>query len=128
MADSETSFKTLIQDLINQVTALIRQELRLAQAESVQKVQQGLRGLIVMIAGLLFVFLSLIIFTQAAVAALATAMPLWMASLVVGGGCLFAGLLIYAIGRRMISLRRLTPERTLRSLRDDKEQVRENVR
>ncbi len=128
MADSETSFKTLIQDLINQVTSLIRQELRLAQAESVQKVQQGLRGLVVMISGLLFVFLSLIIFTQAAVAALATGMPVWMASLLVGGGCLLAGLVVYAIGRRMISVRRLTPERTLRSLRDDKEQVMENVR
>lgn len=127
MANSDDSFRTLIRDLIAQVAELVRQEVRLAQAEAGQKAHKALFGLVGMIAGLLFVQIALIVLAEGIVAALAATMPIWTATAIVAVATLAIGAAIFLIGLRSVRPKRLVPERTLRTLRDDKDFVAEQV-
>lgn len=128
MNGSEQSIRTLVGDLIEQMQRLIRQELRLAQAEAGEKVSQGQRGLISIVVGTMFAFAALLILLQALVLAVSNAMPAWLASIVVGIVVAIIGFALVRQGQSNLKATHLVPERTLRSMRDDKEMVMEKVR
>src|SRR3546814_3525956 len=82
MADN--SIGQLISGLIGDLGHLVRQELRLAQAETSEKLQQAQTGIYAVVTGLLIAFCALLILLQALVIALSEIMPAWAASLSVG--------------------------------------------
>ena len=72
-------------------------------------------------AGLLFLML-------AAVFALILVLPAWAAALIVGGVAVILGAILLLKGRRDVGPRGLVPDRTLRTLREDAEWAREQMR
>src|SRR3546814_20850987 len=82
MADN--SISQLISGLIGDLGHLVRQELRLAQAETSEKLQQAQTGVYAIVPGLLIAFCALLILLPALVTALPEIMPAWAASLSVG--------------------------------------------
>ncbi len=127
MPASDPSLTTLLRDLIGDLSELIRQELRLAQAEVGQKVARAQMSVICIAAGLLSAFCAVLILLQAAVIGLAEVMPAWAASLSVGGTMAITAIVLMKIGQRGLSPANLIPERTLDALRRDKELVIEKV-
>jgi hypothetical protein len=124
----DQSLKGLFADLINDVSRLLRSELRLMQAEGHEKAAQIRHGAISIVSGLLASFCALLILLQAIVIALSKVVQPWLASLIVGVVVAIVGAALVAAGERNLRAQSLMPERTLKSLRDTGEAVGEKIR
>jgi uncharacterized membrane protein YgcG len=127
MTYPDQSFTSLLKELINELGQLIRQELRLAQAEASEKVSQAQNGVIALVVGLLFAFSALLILLQAIVVALATVMPAWLASVIVGMVVAVIAFILVRQGQSNLKPVNLVPERTLNAMRSDKDMVMRKV-
>ena len=123
MAVQDQSFKTLIRDLIDDVGQLIRQELRLAQAEASEKMTRAQHGVTSMLVGVLLGFCALLILLQALVVALSNVVEPWLAAVIVGVGTAIVAFILFRTGESRLKPENLTPERTMRSVRRDSELV-----
>jgi uncharacterized membrane protein YqjE len=119
----------LVQQLSEQVSRLVREELRLAQLELAQKGKRAGMGI-----GLLGGSGVLSLYGVAAVIAgvallLALVVPAWAAALIVGGVLLAAAGALALLGRRQV--REATPpapQQTIDSVKADVEVVKERAR
>jgi len=127
MTYPDQSFTSLLKELIGELGQLIRQELRLAQAEASEKVSQAQNGVIALIVGLLFAFSALLILLQAVVVALATVMPAWLASVIVGVVVAVIAFILVRQGQSNLKPVNLVPERTLNAMRSDRDMVMRKV-
>jgi len=127
MSSTDPSLTTLLRDLISDLSELIRQELRLAQAETVEKIGRAQTSVVCIAAGLLSAFCGVLILLQAAVIGLAEVMPAWAASLSVGAAMTICAVVLMKMGQSGLSPANFVPERTLDALRRDKELVMEKV-
>ncbi len=123
MPTGDQSFKTLIRELFEDVGLLIRQELRLVQAETTQKFSKARHGLMSLAIGVLLGFCSLLILLQALVVALAEFMDPWLASVLVAVGTGIVALILIKSGQSRLDPQNLTPDRTIRSVQKDSELV-----
>lgn len=128
MAEQDTSTRSLLSDLIKSIQTLIRQELRLAQAEGSEKVNQVAAGAIGMVAGMLVSFAALLVLLQALVAALAEHMATGWASLIVGIVVAAIGFGLIKYGQSSLKATNLVPERTVRQVRADADLAMEKVK
>lgn len=115
MADA--SLGALLSGLIQDLGQLMRQELRLAQAEASEKFKQAQNGVYAVVTGLLVAFCALLILLQALVIALSSLMPAWLAAVTVGLALAAVAFLLILQGRRNLQARNLIPQRTLRAVR-----------
>lgn len=110
----------LVSDLVHETSTLVRKEIELAKVEIEEKTTLFLGGLQRTAIGGGLLFAGLLFLLAAAALALALVVPLWAATLIVGAVVSAIGWLIVRTGSRDLSLARLHPERTLRSLAQDK--------
>lgn len=115
MAMAESSIGQLVSGLVSDISLLVRQELRLAQAETAEKLEQAQNGIYAVVTGLLLAFCALLILLQALVIGLSNVMPAWAASLVVGVVVALVALILVRQGAKNLQPRNLIPERTLRA-------------
>ena len=127
MSTTDPSLTTLLRDLISDLAELIREELRLAQAEAGEKVARAQNSIIFLAAGLLSAFCAVLILLQALVIGLAQIMSAWAASLCVGGVMAIVAIFLVRAGQSGLSPANLVPERTLDAIRRDKDLVMEKV-
>ena len=116
---SDVPLGQLVGELIGDLGQLVRQELRLVQAETAEKLRQAQSGVYAVVTGLLVAFCALLILLQAVVTALAKTMPLWLASLSVGLVLALIALLLIRHGRNNLKAKNLIPERSLRAGRGE---------
>jgi len=128
MATPDQSAKSLLADLVNNMTKLIRQELQLVQVETSEKTSQALEGVFVIIGGLLLAFAALLILLQALVVGLSEFMEPWLASLIVGVEVAIIAFVLIKYGQNNLKASNLTPDRTLRVIREQKDMVMERGR
>jgi len=121
MTMADASIGDLLSGLVHDLGQLVRQELRLAQAEVSEKLQQAQNGIDAVTTGLLVAFCALLILLQAVVIALSNVMPAWLASVAVGGVLALVALLLIRQGRKNLQARNLIPQRTLRAARSSSE-------
>jgi uncharacterized membrane protein YqjE len=116
----EESMGTLFKQLSDELSTLVRQELRLAQAEMTEKGRQAGRGIGMFGGAGLITFLALQSLTACLVALLATAMDVWVAALIIT--------VVYAIGAGVLALSGKqqvseatppVPEQTTETLKED---------
>lgn len=127
MTYQDTSLASLVKDLIGEIGQLIRQELRLARAETGEKLAQAQNGIIGIVVGLLLAFSGLLVLLQAVVIALANVMPAWLASVIVAVVVVGVGFMLVRQGQSNLSPANLVPERTLKAMRTDKDMIVEKV-
>ena len=120
-----SSVVDIIKDLVADTTLLVRQELALARAEAEEKFEQMQTGVAAVAAGMLLAFASLIVLAQALVVALSNIMPPSIAALLVG--LILAVIAFFAVrnGSEQLKPKNLTPRRTIRSVRESAETIRE---
>jgi hypothetical protein len=118
----------LFADLSREVSHLFRLELALARAEITDQAGQIGTGAALVAAGALILFAGVLVLLEAAVLALALVLAPWLAALIVGGLVLLLGAVLALKGRHDIAARSLMPSRTLRTLREDAEWAREQMR
>jgi hypothetical protein len=107
---------------------LIQQEIQLARQETIEKLNPVVRSVGMLAAGgLLLMFGSIYLF-QALVRLLATRMPHWLASLLSGGAFAAGGIALITRGRQQLTNLSIVPQKTINSLREDKEWILHQVR
>jgi uncharacterized membrane protein YqjE len=118
----EQSMGELFKELSNDLSTLVRQELRLAQAEMTEKGKKaGLGAGMFGGAGLLGLF-ALAALTTAVIAALAKGMDVWLAALIVTVVYLAGAGILALNGRRKVSQATPpTPEQTVETVKEDVE-------
>ena len=125
---TERSITTLLSDLASETILLIRQELALLKAELHEKFSRVGQGATALGAGALIAYSGWLVLLAAAVLGLATVMPAWLAALIVALVALAIGGALVFIGKNRLDADSLMPQRTLRSLREDEQWLRERLR
>jgi hypothetical protein len=118
----------LFGDLARETTRLFRQEVALARAEILGKLGQVGIGAAEMVAGGLLIQAGFLALLAAAILGLSLVLAPWLAALSVGVAVVLIGGALVFRGRRDVAPRTLTPDRTLRTLREDAAWAREQMR
>lgn len=121
---------SLLGDLMGDLAELVSKEIQLAKAEIAEKVSQATTGAASLAVGGLVAFAGLLVLLDAAVygvAALLDGAPLWVSALIVGVLVLGVGMALLLRGRSNLKAENLTPRRTVESLRQDAEMIKEQV-
>jgi len=124
----ERSLSTLLSDLAGETAELFRHELALLKAEMQEKMSRAGVGAAALAAAALIAFSGWLFLLLAAVYALAIVVPPWAAALIVGVLVLAIAGVLALIGKNRMRADALTPERTLRSLREDRAWIKERFR
>lgn len=113
--------------LAGDVQDLVRGELALARAEFDHKLHNLIGGAISLVGGALVAFAGLVVMLEGGAAVLARWLPAWAALLIVGLVILLVGGLIARAGLSRLSLKNLTPERTVANLKQDGRTLKEHL-
>ena len=117
----------ILGSLATDIQDLVRGEIKLARAELDQKLNRVLIAAVWLLGGALVGFAGLVVFLQGIAAALALVLPTWAASLIVGVAIVVIGAVFAKSGLTMLSLKSLTPDRTVGSLQKDAHVVKEHT-
>ncbi len=126
-ADGGHGLAEIVGSLATDLGDLVRGEVRLARAELDQKLDRMILAGIWLVGGALVAFAGLVVLLQAAALALAIVIPAWAAFLIVGVLILVVGGLLARSGLAMLSLKGLTPNRSIASLQKDATLVKEHT-
>jgi membrane protein len=125
----ETSTRDLVQDLSRQTSTLIRQEMRLAQAELTEKGRHAGKGAGMFGGAGLVALYGVGALVAAGILGLATVIEPWIAAAAVGAGLLLvAGILALTGKRELDEAAPPKPELAMESVQRDVETVKERAR
>jgi hypothetical protein len=125
---AERSLSTLLSDLASETVELLRQELALFKAELQEKLSKAGIGAAALAAAALIAFSGWLFLLLAAVFALDLVLPIWAAALIVGVLVVAIAGALALYGKSRLRADALTPERTMRSLREDQAWIKERFR
>jgi uncharacterized membrane protein YqjE len=127
--DSERSVGELVQELSQQTSTLIRQEMRLAQAELTEKGKHAGKGAGMFGGAGLVALYGVGALIAAAIIGLGTALDPWLAAVIVGVVLLIvAGILALSGKKEVDRAGPPKPERTIESVQQDVETVKARVK
>ena len=128
-ADGDKSLGELVQDLSQQTSTLIRQEMRLAQAELTEKGRHAGRGAGMFGGAGLVALYGVGALIAAAILGLATVIEPWIAAAAVGVGLLvIAGILALTGKKEIEEATPPKPERAIASVQQDVDTVKARAR
>jgi cytochrome c-type biogenesis protein CcmH/NrfG len=123
----ERSFGELLGELSEDVSMLMRQEVRLARAEMSQTLSRATSDVVKLGAGALVALAGGLTVVAALVLGLiALGLAAWVSALIIGGLLGLTGYLMLRNGLRDLKRVDPTPHRTVETLRDDLEWVKEH--
>jgi hypothetical protein len=121
----------LLSDLWRETTTLVHDEVELAKADITEKVAQAGRGVGAVATGGAVLFSGFLVLLGAAVGALWRVLPPdmapWLAPLIVGAIVAIVGGVMLSGGLKKLKAENLKPERTLQSLRADRDLAKEHL-
>jgi uncharacterized membrane protein YqjE len=127
MGATPRSIGALLTDIVGDVAEILRAEARLARAEFREELGKAKRGAVLMAAAGVVIALALGVALVAAVFALATIWPPWVAALTVAGATLAIGGLLGTMGVRQLKDVSLTPDRTVSSVKENIQWVKTRI-
>lgn len=123
----DRSFGGLFKDLSRGAFTLVRQELEYAKEEMSQKVTRASRDSIQLIIGGGIAFAGFLFVLGAIVVGLSMVMPVGVSSLLVGLLVMGIGGITIHQGRKKLKEEELAPRKTIRSLKEDKEWMKDKM-
>ena len=125
---SQRSTAELVKTASEQISRLVRDELKLAQAELAQKGKHAGIGAGLFGAGGLIALYGVAALLAAAILALALVLPAWASALIVGGVLLLASAALAGLGRKRVrQAMPPVPQQTQASVEADVEEIKERV-
>jgi uncharacterized membrane protein YqjE len=121
----DRSFTDLFQDILRNLQEMIRSEVKLAQTEIREEAAKVLSSGLWLMAGGVVALLALLFVMWAIVYALALVWPIWSAVLLVAMVLLIAASILLVVGVRRVRRVRPIPERTMESMREHVEWVKQ---
>jgi hypothetical protein len=126
-SQDDRSLGQVISDLLEDVGNLFRQEIELAKAEIGQKVSRVTKDTVGVIVGGVIAYTGVIGLMFALILAIAVYLPLIASALIVGGVITLIGVLLLVKSIKDISSMEPAPTRTLRTVKEDVQYVKEKV-
>lgn len=123
----ERSLGDLLSELTTDLSTLLRKEIELARVETTEKISNATQSIVWMIAGGLIVYTGVIALVFTAIVALAGLVPLWLSALIVGLLLVVVGAIAIQSGRSTLRHLSVVPEKTLESIKEDAELVKEKM-
>jgi uncharacterized membrane protein YqjE len=118
----------IVQDILLDIQNVLRAELRLARVEVAEKARRAASAGGLLGGALVAALLGAGSLVAAVIAALALVLPVWAAALIVTALLLGGAGLCYALGRARLRHLNPVPERTVRTVKDDIEWVKQRSR
>ena len=119
------SVSEVFQDILRNVQDILRSEVRLAKAEIRQEATQAATAALWMTIGVVGLLSAWMFLLWTAVYALAAVLPIWAATLVVAVTTAAAGGLVITAGLRRFTRIKPMPERTIESLQENLEWIKQ---
>jgi hypothetical protein len=124
----ERSIPELFSDLTQETTELVRKEVELAKVEISQKVSRLETGIVSLAIGGAVAFAGALVLLAAAMLGVDALLHLpWLSALIVGGAITLVGIGLLVKGRSDLAAADVTPERSVESLRKDKDLAMRHV-
>ncbi len=123
----EQSLGDLFSDLSSGTSTLVRQEMQLAKAEVMQKASEAGKHVGFIAAGGALAYAGLLALLAALTLGLAEFMPGWLAALLVGLVVAGIGGLVAYSGLNSLQQMDAKPERTIKSLQEDKQWLQQQL-
>ena len=117
-----------LRGLTEDTADLLRSEIRLAQAETEEKINRLMNGAIMLGIGAALGMVALIWLAYALIGWVATYFSHAIGALIVGGALAIVAAIVAAFGRGMLRVNKLAPEHTIGSLRRTGERMKEATR
>jgi len=122
---TDRSVADVLQDILRNVQDILRSEVRLAKAEIRQEATQAATAALWMTIGVVGLLSAWMFLLWTAVYALATVLPLWAATLVIAVAVACAGGMVLTAGLRRFTRMKPMPERTIESLQENLEWMKQ---
>jgi hypothetical protein len=123
----EPSLGELFSELSQEASTLIRQEVQLAKAEVTRKATQAGKEVAFMAAGGFVAYAGFLALIAAAIFGVAEFLPLWLSALLIGVIVAGVGYLILQKGINGLKEINPAPRRTIETLKEDKEWLKQQV-
>lgn len=124
----DRSLGELFTDLSRKTTMLVRQEIELAKTEMTEKITEAGKNIGFLVIGGAVLYTGLIFILAALAILLADYMSDWLAALIVGLIVAVIGVVLVQRGRTALKQTTLAPEKTIETLKEDKEWVQQQVK
>lgn len=125
----DRSLGELFTELTNQVATLVRQEVELARTEMTAKATRAGRDVALVVAGGAIAYGGFLALLGAVGYLLFTiGLPIWLSFLLVGVAAAAAGYVLIQRGRQALQVQALTPDRTIRTLKEDAEWAKDQTK
>ncbi|GAB2786131.1 hypothetical protein GCM10027040_10260 [Halomonas shantousis] len=118
-----SSIGSLISNLTNDMTTLVRQEIDLAKAEMSQNMKQAMGGIAAIAVAGAVLMNGFLVLLFAAVYALSNVLAPWLSALIVAVIVMVIGFVMLQSGRKKLEAQSLMPSRTMNSVRRDESVV-----
>ncbi|WP_327685791.1 phage holin family protein [Streptomyces sp. NBC_00467] len=126
--ESKESVGDLVSQASQQLSQLVREELRLAQAEMTQKGKRFGKGGGMFGGAGIVAFIGLQALAATAIAALVLVLPLWAAALIITGVLFVIAAVLAAMGKKQVGMATpATPERAIESVKADVAEIKERA-
>jgi uncharacterized membrane protein YqjE len=127
-AQNGRTMAEILRDIIADVQEIVRSEFRLAKAEVQEETTKVARSGIPLIAGLLLGLYALGFILLAAVHALSIVVAAWLAALIVGFVVGVVSLILINLGRNRLKGVKVVPEKTIGTVKENVQWVRNQIR
>lgn len=127
-APTEKSLPDLFSDLAQEVTVLVREEVKLARAEISGKVAGAVRNVAFIAVGAALAFAAYLALQFALIAALSLVLPVWAAALIVGVVVTAIAAALAMAGINGMKNQDLVPRKAMESLKEDALWVKQQVK
>jgi len=122
---TDRSVADVLQDILRNVQDILRSEVRLAKTEIRQEATQAAAAALWMTIGVVGLLSAWMFLLWTAVYALTTVLPLWAATLVIAVAVACAGGTVLTAGLRRFTRMKPMPERTIESLQENLEWMKQ---
>lgn len=126
--NDDRSLGELFADLSRKTTVLVRQELELAKTEMTEKVTVVGKNVAFLAVGGAVLYMGLLFVLAGIAIWLAAYVPDWLSALIVGLVVAIVGFVLVQKGRSTLKETSLTPNKTIETLKEDKEWVQQQVK
>ena len=124
---NNASLGRLFRDLADDISDLTRKEIELARTETMEKVSNASKAVATMAAGGFIAYAGLLFLLAAAVLVIATWVPYWLSAVIVGGAAVIVGLIMVQGGRSALQNTNITPEKTVDTMKENAQWVKEKI-
>ena len=119
---------SLLQDVVGDVTGIVRSEIKLAKAEITADAKRFARALPLAVAGAILGLFALGLLLTTILLAIAIALPAWLSALIVFVGTAIIAWALFAAGKARLRRINVVPEKTVNTIKENAEWVKAQAR